>query len=508
MVRSFHLSMLLVALVLAARPVRAAEPAAPASAPAVTDPYYQQRAQARGLMVSPPAADPLVATAQFDDPSDHRSTLMDPYAEETGEPPFGAGEGEPVDEYGDAMHSPDGCAGDSCGEPSFDDECGDGYPDDFFGPCLLDRCGSGCRVWANFDYLNIKVHGDGIPPLVTTSSIGTPQSDAGVLGEPNTSILFGNERLNNDQRSGGRIQLGYWLDEQGYTAVEGHYYKLESVSQSFAASSTFSAVSQDPQILARPFNNIDLNINDSLIVAFPNFVIGGVTVDLDGSVDAQEWSQVQSAGLLMRQLWKCSEARNHRVYLIGGYRFFELQENLQINHQINPVGSIFLPGTSFASHDEFATNNTFNGVDFGMINEVRWWRLSVESLLKVAVGNMHQTLNISGQSTVFDGLANSTREGGLLALPTNIGHYNRDRMALIPEAGVKVGLQLTPGIRATIGYSFTYVSRVMRPGHQLDLVVNPTQRVGPLVGPARPLPVLESADVFLQGATAGLEFRY
>jgi hypothetical protein len=194
--------------------------------------------------------------------------------------------------------------------------------------------------------------------------------------------------------------------------------------------------------------------------------------------------------------------------LIGGYRFFRLAENLQINHAIEPVGSVFPPGTTFSSHDEFGTRNVFNGVDFGMVNEVRWWRLSVESLLKVAVGNMHQELDISGYSSTFDGQTTTSREGGLLALPTNIGHFNRDRLTFIPEAGLKFGLQVTPAIRATVGYSFTYVSRVMRPGHQLDLVINPTQRSGTLVGPARPLPVLTSADVFLQGVTAGLEFRY
>ena len=143
-----------------------------------------------------------------------------------------------------------------------------------------------------------------------------------------------------------------------------------------------------------------------------------------------------------------------------------------------------------------------------MVNEVKWWRFTVESTAKLAAGNMHQVLNVAGSSSVFDGISTATRQGGLLALPSNIGHFNRDRMTVIPEVGLKLGFQVTPRLRATLGYSFTYVSRVMRPGHQIDLSINTSQRSGPLVGPAQPQPVLGSTDVFLQGGTAGLEYRY
>ena len=37
---------------------------------------------------------------------------------------------------------------------------------------------------------------------------------------------------------------------------------------------------------------------------------------------------------------------------------------------------------------------------------------------------------------------------------------------------MKLGLQLTPALRATAGYNFTYVSRVVRPGNEVDLTIN------------------------------------
>lgn len=518
MARSFQLSMLLAAVVLATGPVRADEYSAATTdgaRQAVMDPYYSHRSQAQqalGLTQPQPGQRAAVARAQYDESMMDRPSLIDPYSTDPGASTIDAHEGysdnfagSNAGGYAGDSCGGEGCGDDSCSDCGFDPDAGDGC----ISPMMFNRCSSGCRWWTSFDYLYLKVQGDATPPLVTTSPAGTSQTNAGVLGEPGTAVLFGNERLNNDFRSGGRVQLGFWLDDEGYTAIEGHYYMLETASQSFFQTASFSTPTAGNQILARPFFNAVGQFQDSLIVAFPSFDIGqGLTIDLDGGIAAREWSMVQSGGLLMRQLWKCNQAYNHRCYLIGGYRFFELAENLQIENRINPVGGIFLPGTEFRSADMFATQNVFNGLEFGMVNELKWWRFTAESTMKVAAGNMHQVLNIAGSSSVFDGLTTTTREGGLLALPTNIGHFNRDRMTVIPEVGLKLGFQATPRLRATIGYSFTYVSRVMRPGNQIDMSINTSQRSGPLVGTPQPQPILTSTSVYLQGMTAGLEYRY
>ena len=45
--------------------------------------------------------------------------------------------------------------------------------------------------WAEIDYLAWTVKGDHPPPLVTASPDGTPLAQAGVLGAPGTTVLFG-----------------------------------------------------------------------------------------------------------------------------------------------------------------------------------------------------------------------------------------------------------------------------------------------------------------------------
>src|SRR5262249_54883705 len=71
------------------------------------------------------------------------------------------------------------------------------------------RAGS---FWARGEYLLWRVESQRLPPLLTASPPGTPLNAAGVLGTPGTVVLFGDERVNDEWRSGMRFELGAWLD--------------------------------------------------------------------------------------------------------------------------------------------------------------------------------------------------------------------------------------------------------------------------------------------------------
>ena len=104
--------------------------------------------------------------------------------------------------------------------------------------------------------------------------------------------------------------------------------------------------------------------------------------------------------------------------------------------------------------------------------------------------------------------------GGFFALSTNSGHFTRDEFAVLPEVNVNLGYQLTSRARACVGYSFLYLSNVVRLGDQIDRNINTTQ--GPpflgagatLQGQPVPAPQLRSSDFWAQGFNVGLEFRY
>ena len=86
---------------------------------------------------------------------------------------------------------------------------------------------------------------------------------------------------------------------------------------------------------------------------------------------------------------------------------------------------------------------------------------------------------------------------------------------MVPEVGVKAGYQLTSRLRASIGYDFLYLSRVVRPGSQVDLFVNDSVNpvngafgVAPLDPTASPRPLFQRTDFWAQGLTFSLELSF
>ena len=76
---------------------------------------------------------------------------------------------------------------------------------------------------------------------------------------------------------------------------------------------------------------------------------------------------------------------------------------------------------------------------------------------------------------------------------------------------MRVAYQVTPRVRALVGYDFLYWTSVVRPGGQIDTAINPgllPPVMTPLTGPIRPVPVPATNDIWVHGVSMGLEFRY
>jgi hypothetical protein len=367
------------------------------------------------------------------------------------------------------------------------------------------------RHFVSADALGWWMKRDFVPPLVTTSPVGTPQAMAGVLGEPNTTTLFGNQAVNNNIRPGGRLMGGVWLDDYQSFALEGNYFALLTETTTFSRTSVFDGSSTSDPILARPFLNVSPGINQqaSILAAFPDFVVGPgpMVVNISGSVLVQESSEFQSAGGGGRLALTNFDAPL-RLFLLGGYRWLELDETLSITNASTP-GIAPFPQTRVQSVDTFAVDNVFNGGEIGLASELVAGRFSLTFDHRLALGNMYERLVIDGRtSAIHDGFV-ASYTGGVLAQPTNIGTYSRNRFVLIPQTGVKLGFQLFQPLRLTVGYDFLYISRVLRPGDQVNLSVNPTQTAGGLlIGTPQPQAPFNDTSIWLQGISAGLDLRF
>lgn len=347
-----------------------------------------------------------------------------------------------------------------------------------------------------------------VPALATTSPAGTARASAGVLGLATTSTLFGgHDDILTDERGGFRIRFGTWLSSFPCWGVEGEYVGLGNETESFFDQSTGNP------IIARPFFNALTGAEDSELVAFPNVVSGSLAIDVasefDGAAVRLRRQLCSSEGCCFSSLACKTVPYSSRLDATIGYRFWELDESIQIREDLQVLGT-GQTGT-FDIIDRFETRNQFNGTELGFAWQGRrgWW--SLDALMRFAIGNVHQTVTIAGSTAIVDGAAASNFDSGFLAQRTNTGTYDRDEFTIIPEIGLNLGYQMTKRVRLNMGYSLIYWGNVVRPGDQVDLDVNPNllaPELDPFVGPLRPQFVFNETDYWVQGLSFGAEFRW
>ncbi|MCS7015190.1 MAG: BBP7 family outer membrane beta-barrel protein [Gemmatales bacterium] len=357
--------------------------------------------------------------------------------------------------------------------------------------------------YADLEYLIWWMKSMSIPPLITTSNA----NDLGVLGRPSTQVLLG-ESLDHDAFSGGRFTLGWWFDPCRVWAIEGTFFFLaEETRRDLFSSSGIP-------ILARPFFNAQTGQEDSELIANPSLpglfpLAGQAEVTLESRLIGFELNLVRSWLYGANPAWH----KQYNLDFVFGYRYMQLRETLTIREDLLvPEDSGDIPaGTRFLIEDAFATRNSFNGGQIGLRGELRWGSWFLDGRAKVAFGNTSQTVTINGSTVIVTpGTGTISGPGGLLALPTNMGRFQRDTFSVVPEFGVNVGYYITPYIKVYVGYTFLGWTNVVRPGNVIDRQVNPSQLPpgGILVGPARPAFRFRDGDFWVQGVNVGVEMRY
>ena len=342
------------------------------------------------------------------------------------------------------------------------------------------------RQYVRMEYVSYWATPNDLPPLVTTSSI----ADFGVLGQPTTTVLSLRE-VDTDAIQGGRLTLGYWLDNSLTWGVESEFW-IGGVS----SEGTFSSSATTP-VLARPFLNAQTNLQDAQLVAHP-LVSGGI-------IEVEPRAEMYSMSALARRRW----LRHPRGYLdfLCGYRFFRLRGSLGIHE------AIYAPNQTFIVMDDFEAENDFHGADFGAIFGLQRGGFQVDVTSRLALGDMRQSVAVVGSTRFSDPAV--TIDGGWLAAPSNVGHRSDHEFGIIPELGVRLAYVGWDAVRMHVGYSAIYLSSVVRTGDQIDTTVDPSQLAAlPVVingpGPAadRPEPRLADSSMWLHGITCGVEFAW
>lgn len=370
-------------------------------------------------------------------------------------------------------------------------------------PCCLPRP----RGWIRSEYLLWSISGQDMPPLLTGENAPIRSPDlAGVL--PVSPILFGDDDQS-EWRSGGRVALGFWFPRRCNWGLDASFFMLGRRD----AQSQFSSDADGNPVLARPFFQPEFQGiaggEAAELVAYPGLVAG--TVQFDST------TRLWGADANLRHRWCCGP--RYWVDCFVGYRHVQLADTININENLTNLQ--FTPGSGdtrgFMLHDQFSTRNLFNGVQVGFEGELKLFRRwFLAGNIKVALGNMHQSVNIDGSTTFVDSpVGTVTGRGGLFAQASNIGRFERNEFAVVPEFGIKIGLDINEHWRVYAGYNLLYISNVVRAGEQIDRVVNfagmapePTNLNPPVVTPARPAVLFRQSDFWAQGGQFGVEYHW
>jgi hypothetical protein len=345
-----------------------------------------------------------------------------------------------------------------------------------------------------------------IPVLGTTNT----QGGFGFLDEPGTVPILGPGDYVGSFRQGFRGRAGLWLDDHGSFGVDGSFFFLARRSTETVLTSGAFPIITRPIFSPNPQGGIPIGQTGEA-VAVPGILTGSLTARADSVL----WGfDANVRGCLSR----CCDRRS--TWFVG-YRNVNLSEELAITENINVVGSgagrVLIPdpiGSVVVVQDRFATENHFHGGQFGGTYERRWGRLSLDARASVALGVTHQELDISGfQTRTRPGMPPMTfNGGGLLAGASNIGSFSRNRFSVVPEFTLNAGVWLTPTLKVYAGYNFLYWTNVIRPGDQIDPVVDltnvPNAPAVPPGAPDRPRPRFDQSDLWVTGVQFGLEWRW
>jgi hypothetical protein len=374
------------------------------------------------------------------------------------------------------------------------------FPENGDEACIDHRepCGPPGRAWVSAEYLLWWLRGSATPPLVTTGP-ATGGGLPGSLGAPGTVVLFGGDRDDDDPYSGFRVTAGLWCDDCRTHGIEASYFHI------FPRSNDFSLNSDRVPVIARPFINTGTGAPDVEFVAFPGLVTGNIRIDQETRLQGADVNYICNL---------CCTCTG-RTDIFAGVRYLELSDHLDIVEDVLVDPSVpGIGGARIIVADSFATRNSFYGGQIGVRREIWRDRFFVSGTAKLALGSTHQVVDINGSTTIIvPGGAPTTVRGGLLALSSNIGHYDRDRFSVVPEIGINVGMQVSDRLRVFGGYNFLYWTNVVRAGEQIDLVLNPnliptSGSFGTPGGPARPAFNFNESNFWAHGINVGVELRF
>lgn len=396
--------------------------------------------------------------------------------------------------------------------------CGQGpaaYPPTFGGPFMgapvvgmMADPGFGypSRFYSSADFLLWWVPTIKTPLPITLAS--TQPFTGGTL--PPSQVAIGNTDLIGTTRVGGRVGGGMWLDPCHKNGIDANFFFIGPATRDFFATTTAAL----PTLL-RPYVVINQPVQGGQPTppGRPNFADIVAQNGDTGTVNVHTYSFLTGADVNYRRniVANC----NTTFDMLFGFRYMNLTESLTITE--NGSQTTTGVGTTTGSlTDSFRTTNNFFGPQIGFVVQKQWGPWSTDFFTKIGAGDNYSVVTVKGSASFNNPTAAFSQ--GLFAQPSNIGAWNSHHFSILTETGLNLGYNLTPRFRVHVGYSVMYWSNVLRPGDQIDPIVDETLVPKPPGTPAQFLPLHPSdphpvvpfkrSDFFAHGVNIGVTYRW
>jgi hypothetical protein len=385
------------------------------------------------------------------------------------------------------------------------------------------------RFYGGIEYLHWWVKGAPLSvPLLTTGPDVQP-IEGGFIKSPEVTILYGspfapamggNSTQNFPGLSGGRVTLGYWLDDQQRYAVEGEGFSLQNATTTFQTNSDpngqppmrIPLYNSVPYLAGGPGGMLVLPTEDGVPVSVPDAVAGHVSFKNSLTL----WgAQANGVATLYRDA-------SVELSALGGFRYLNLSESFNLRLDIVGVPGTMYSGESGWTGDQFTTRNHFYGATLGLRGKYHFGPMFIETTGRLSFGADNEVQNVSGgfqefNTPIVSGIPGvafglrpvTTGPNGIFAQPSNEGQTSAAKFAVVPEVSIKLGYQIDPSLALTVGYDLLFISNVLRPTDQIDrnfskglpFLQDPTSTVGPTRR-------FKTSSFYAQGVTFGVSYRF
>ncbi len=322
-----------------------------------------------------------------------------------------------------------------------------------------------------------------------------------VLGHATTNVLLGGGSIDTNPNPGFRISGSYALERGWGIEALGFYVPSRTSSRQVSSPGTISSTD-----LLLPFFDVTTAQESATEISFSPLWAGSAQETLTNSLGGGE----------LNATWMLTPQGGWRNELIGGFRYLQLREDYAITTS-SPTIPPYIPDI-WNTSDQFNARNRFYGLQVGLRAAYDSGPWVGTGVVKLGVGSMQQRVSVSGQLDTNDFTNNGpvqTYPSGYFALPTNSGNHTQNQFAAIADIGLSLGYRLTPVATVYAGYSFLYLSNVVRPGAQINRNINPSYSVAyggeppaKPAGPAQPTFGFSTTDFWAQSLTIGFAYRF